>query len=115
LAKKATELTLYHIYDYAIFEQLIHAFDTQSGCRDAFERQRAYTRRDLLMGKLNPEKFSQRLQEMNRYLDFIPMEKIQEKKDLVQDPAQALVPSPAPSMTSHLDTDHHVDVLSQVM
>jgi hypothetical protein len=32
-------------------------------------------RRDLFMGKLNPEKFSQRLQEMNRYLDFIPMEK----------------------------------------
>jgi hypothetical protein len=27
------------------------------------------------MGKLNPEKFSQRLQDPNRYLDFIPTEK----------------------------------------
>jgi hypothetical protein len=27
------------------------------------------------MGKLNPEKFSQRLQDLNRYLDFIPIEK----------------------------------------
>jgi hypothetical protein len=27
------------------------------------------------MGKLDPEKFSQRLQDLNRYLDFIPIEK----------------------------------------
>jgi hypothetical protein len=27
------------------------------------------------MGKLNPEKFSQRLQDLNRYLDLIPIEK----------------------------------------
>jgi hypothetical protein len=32
-------------------------------------------RRDLFMGKLNPEKFSQKLQDLNRYLDFIPIEK----------------------------------------
>jgi hypothetical protein len=32
-------------------------------------------RRDLFMGRLNPEKFSQRLQDLNRYLDFIPIEK----------------------------------------
>jgi phosphopantetheine adenylyltransferase len=32
-------------------------------------------RRDLFMGKLNPEKFSQRLHDLNRYLDFIPIEK----------------------------------------
>jgi hypothetical protein len=32
-------------------------------------------RRDLFMGKLNPEKFIQRLQDLNRYLDFIPIEK----------------------------------------
>jgi hypothetical protein len=32
-------------------------------------------RRDIFMGKLNPEKFSQRLQDLNRYLDFIPIEK----------------------------------------
>jgi hypothetical protein len=37
-------------------------------------RGREYTRRDLFMGKLNPEKFSQRLQDLNRYLDFIPIE-----------------------------------------
>jgi hypothetical protein len=32
-------------------------------------------RRDLFMGRLNPEKFSQRLQDLNRYLDYIPIEK----------------------------------------
>jgi hypothetical protein len=74
LAKGTTELTTYHIYDYAILELVIHAFDTRIGRRDAFERQREYTRRYLFMGKFNPEKCSQRLQEMNRYLDFIPME-----------------------------------------
>jgi hypothetical protein len=50
-------------------------FCTHIGWRDAFERQREYTRRDLFMGKFNPEKFSQRLQEMNRYLDFISIGK----------------------------------------
>jgi hypothetical protein len=33
----------------------------------------------------------------------------------VQAPAQAFVTSPGPSATSHLDTGHHFDVLSQVM
>jgi hypothetical protein len=32
-------------------------------------------RRDLFMGKLNQEKFSQRLQDLNKYLDYIPIEK----------------------------------------
>jgi hypothetical protein len=32
-------------------------------------------RRDIFMGRLNPEKFSQRLQYRNRYLDYIPIEK----------------------------------------
>jgi hypothetical protein len=36
-------------------------------------------RRDLFMGKLNPEKFRQRLQDLNRYLDFIPIEKTNDK------------------------------------
>jgi hypothetical protein len=80
LAKNTMELTPHQIYDYAIFELAIRAFDTHSGWRDVFERQREYMRRDLFMGKLNPEKFSQRLQEMNRYLDFILMGKVQEKK-----------------------------------
>jgi hypothetical protein len=75
LAKKATELTPQQIYDYTMFELAIRNFDTQSGWRDVFERQREYTRRDIFMGKLNPEKFSQRLQETNKYLDFIQMEK----------------------------------------
>jgi hypothetical protein len=39
LAKKATELTPQQLYDCAIFELLTHAFDTHSGCRDAFEWQ----------------------------------------------------------------------------
>jgi hypothetical protein len=53
----------------------IRAFDIQSGWIDAYERQREYMRRDLFMGKLKPEKFSQRLHDLNRYLDFIPIEK----------------------------------------
>jgi hypothetical protein len=32
-------------------------------------------RRDLFMGRLNPEEFSQILQDLNRYLDIIPIEK----------------------------------------
>jgi hypothetical protein len=39
------------------------------------ERGIEYMRRDIFMGKLKPEKFSQRLQDLNRYLDFIPIEK----------------------------------------
>jgi hypothetical protein len=52
----------------------IRAFDIQSGWRDAYERQRKYMRRDIFMGKLNPEKFSQRLHDLNKYLDYIPIE-----------------------------------------
>jgi hypothetical protein len=33
-------------------------------------------RRNLFMGKLNPEKFSQRLEEMNKYLDYISIKKL---------------------------------------
>jgi hypothetical protein len=54
--RKAKDQTLHtpsQIYDYAIFELAIHAFDIQSGWRDAYERQREYMRRDLFMGKLN--------------------------------------------------------------
>jgi hypothetical protein len=32
-------------------------------------------RRDRFMGELNPEKFSQRLQDLNKYLDYIPIER----------------------------------------
>jgi hypothetical protein len=73
--KTLRENTPKQIYDFAIFELAIFAFDIQSGWRDAYERQREYTRRDLFMGKLNPEKFSQRLEDLNRYLDFINIEK----------------------------------------
>jgi hypothetical protein len=63
----------------------IRAFDIQSGWRDAYERQREYNkRRDLFMGKLNPEKFSQRLQDLNRYLDFIPIEKTSDKDKIIK-------------------------------
>jgi hypothetical protein len=68
-AKTLTEHTPKHIFDFALFELSIRAFDIQSGWRDAYERQKEYTRRDLFMGRLNPEKFSQRLQDLNRYLD----------------------------------------------
>jgi hypothetical protein len=62
-------------YDCAIFELAICVFDIQSVWRDAYERQREYMRRDLFMGKLNPEKFSQILQDLNKYLDYIPIER----------------------------------------
>jgi hypothetical protein len=55
--RKANEQTMYtpqQIYDCAIFELAIRAFDIQSGWRDAYEGQREYMRRDLFMGKLNP-------------------------------------------------------------
>jgi hypothetical protein len=74
-ANTIIEHTPKQIYNFAILELAIHAFDIQSGWRDAYERQREYMRRDILMGKLNPERFSQRLQDLNRYLDFIPIEK----------------------------------------
>jgi hypothetical protein len=74
-AKIIIERTPKEIYDFAIFELAIRAFDIKIGWRDAYERQREYMRRYLFMGKLNPEKFSQRLQDLNRYLDFIPIEK----------------------------------------
>jgi hypothetical protein len=73
--KTQTEHNPSQIYDFPIFELAISAFDIQSGWRDAYERQREYMRRDLFMAKLNPEKFSQRLQDLNRYLDCIPIEK----------------------------------------
>jgi hypothetical protein len=72
------------IYDYAIIELSIRAFDIQSGWIDAYERQREYMRRDLFMGKLNPEKFSQRLQDLNRYLYYIPNEKTSEKDNIIK-------------------------------
>jgi hypothetical protein len=53
----------------------IRAFGIQSGWRDAYERHREYTRKYIFMGKLNPEKFSQRLQDLNKYLDYIPIER----------------------------------------
>jgi hypothetical protein len=71
--KTLVEHTPKQIYDFAIFELSIRAFDIQSGWRDAYKRQRECTRRYIFMGKLNPDKFSQRLQDLNRYLDFIPI------------------------------------------
>jgi hypothetical protein len=53
----------------------IRAFDIQSGWRDAYEKQREYMRRSIFMRKLNPEQFSQRLQDLNKYLDYIPVDR----------------------------------------
>jgi hypothetical protein len=83
-AKTQTEHTPNQIYDYAIFELAIRAFDIQSGWRDAYERQREYMRRDIFMGKLNPEKFSQRLQDLNRYLDSIPIQKTSDNNEITK-------------------------------
>jgi hypothetical protein len=41
-------------------------------------------RRDLFMVKLNPEKFSQGLKDLNRYLDYIPIEKTSEEDKLIK-------------------------------
>jgi hypothetical protein len=80
VAKNQMELNEQQIHDYAIFELAIRAFDIQSGCRDDFECQHEYTRRDLFMGNLNPEKFSQRLEEMKKYLGYIAIEKSNPKR-----------------------------------
>jgi hypothetical protein len=74
-SKTLTKHTPNQIFNFAIFELSIRAFDIKSGWRDAYERQREYTRRDLFMGRLNADNFSQRLQDLNRYLDYIPIEK----------------------------------------
>jgi hypothetical protein len=82
--KTLEEHTPKQIYDFAIFELSTRAFDIQSGRRDAYERQREYRRRYLFMGKLNPEKFSQRPQDLNRYLGFIPIEKTSENQKITK-------------------------------
>jgi hypothetical protein len=74
-AKEKIEYTLQQIYDCEIFELAIRAFDIQNGWRYAYERQCEHMRRDLFMGKLNPEKISQRLQDLNKYLYYIPVER----------------------------------------
>jgi hypothetical protein len=74
------KLNDHKIHDYTIFELAIRAFDIQSKWRDAFERQREYMGRDLFIRNLNAEKFSQRLEEINKYLDYIPIEKSNPKR-----------------------------------
>jgi hypothetical protein len=70
-AKEQTEYTPQQVYDCAIFELAIRDFEIQSEWRDAYEGPREYMKRDLFMGKPNPEKFIQRLQDLNKYLDYI--------------------------------------------
>jgi hypothetical protein len=41
-------------------------------------------RRYIFMGKLNPENFSQRLQDLNWYLDFIPIEKTSDSNKITK-------------------------------
>jgi hypothetical protein len=53
-SKTISEHTPKQIYDFAIFELSIRAFDIQSGWRDAYERQREYMMRYLFMGRRNP-------------------------------------------------------------
>jgi hypothetical protein len=74
------ELMSQQICNNTIVGLATRAFDTQSGWRDAFERQREYMRRYWFMGKLNPGKFSQRLQEMNKYSVLSQWGKVQENK-----------------------------------
>jgi hypothetical protein len=88
--KTLVEHTPMQIYDFAIFELSIRAFDIQSGWSDAYERQIEYMRRDLFMGKLNTENFSQRLQDLNRYLDFIPIEKTSDNQKITKASGKSL-------------------------
>jgi hypothetical protein len=74
-AKEQTEYSPQHIYDCAIFGLAICAFAIQGGWRDTCERHLEYMRRDIFMGKLNPEKFSQRMQDLNKYFYYIPIER----------------------------------------
>jgi hypothetical protein len=55
-AKTQTEYSPNQIYDYAIFELAICAFDIQNGWIDAYERQREYIRRDLFIWKTKPRR-----------------------------------------------------------
>jgi hypothetical protein len=54
-AKTQTEHTPHQIYDCAIFELAIRAFDIQSGWRYAYERQRIYEKRSF-HGETQPRK-----------------------------------------------------------
>jgi hypothetical protein len=49
------EYTLQQVYDCAIFELAIRAFDIQSGWRDAYERHRQYEKRSF-HGETQPVK-----------------------------------------------------------
>jgi hypothetical protein len=83
-AKTIAEHTPKQIFDFALFELSVRAFDIQSGWRYAYERHRDYMRRDLFMGRLNPENLSQRLQDLNRYLDYIPIEKTSDRNKVTK-------------------------------
>jgi hypothetical protein len=50
-------------------------------------------RRDLFMGKLNPERVSQRLQDLNKYVDYIPIERTQKTygKSLPDDESRSIM------------------------
>jgi hypothetical protein len=76
--RKAKEQTMHTPQKIMIGQFLNWQFvllTSKKGWRDAYERQRENMRRYLFMGKLNPEKFSQRLQDLHKYLDYIPIEK----------------------------------------
>jgi hypothetical protein len=90
----------------------IRAFDIQSGWRGAYERQREYMRRDLFMGKLNPEKFSQRLQDLNRYLDFIPIEKTSDSNKITKAYGKSL---PEDEIRSTFGNSKFIHTLSTVI
>jgi hypothetical protein len=83
-AKTIAEHTAKQIFDFALFELSTLEFDIQSGWRNAYERHREYMRRYLFMGRLNPEKLSQRMQDLNRYLDYIPIEKTSESNKVTK-------------------------------
>jgi hypothetical protein len=52
-SKTIAEHTPKQMYDFALFELSIRAFDIQSGWRDDYERQRESMRRYLFMGRPN--------------------------------------------------------------
>jgi hypothetical protein len=58
------------------------------------------------MGKLNPEKFSQRLQDLNRYLDYIPIEKTSDKEKIIKGYGKSL---PEDEIRSIMDEQFHLN------
>jgi hypothetical protein len=70
-------------------------------------------RRDLFIGRLNPEKFSQRLLDLNRYLDYIPIEKTSDRNKVTKGYGKSLSEDELRSIMGHaIPPEWTVNILS---